>query len=982
MLLLASPLQKKIILLVLISIAATLAVSAMVVLNSPGESQSTEPVPVSSFSSVEQQPLPEYPTLKATSQVNIDTLMANLSPRQKIAQLMIVWAHGQYQSADSERFEYLERLVTEEQIGGLMFSRGNIYDQAVLTNRLQSLARVPLWITQDMEFGAAMRIQGTTRITPAMGITASGMELNAWHKGRITALEAKAVGVHQIFAPVVDINNNAANPVINIRSFSEDPVVVARYADAFIHGVQSTGLMATAKHFPGHGDTNVDSHHALPVIRHGWQRLLEVELLPFRSAIHAGVGSVMSAHIAFPELAEEPSRPGTLSAAMLNGVLRDSLGFTGMIITDALEMRGISAHYSPGEAVVMALNAGADVLLAPRDALQALDEAEQAIQEGRLDIGVVDKALLRFLSIKRNHGLFEAEAIDVESIASVINNREFRATSDKIARQSITLLKNHRNILPLPTNRQRIHVIAVSNTRDDQAAATITRFVRQYNTNTTSDGIDTRSTREDVIRAVRNARAADVVILALPTGVGARYANSHPAMQHGLLRQLSQAATPVIAGVFGNPYVLPIADFADVKIMGWAATDTQYEAFTHSIFGASAISGRLPVTINDRYKNGHGYYLPQTILRSDLPEAAGMSSDRLRSIETIINNAIADSVFPGAAVAVVRDGVLVYQGSFGFHTYERRTRVQQDDIFDLASVSKVMGTTLATMRMIDENRLQLDTRIAAYFPSFTYGGKEEITVRHLLEHTSGLPAFRVYVDSIRTRDALVEAILNEPLINPPGQVYVYSDLGMITLALLIEHITGTDLDSFLQETFYRPLGLEHTMYNPHRKGAAFISRILPTEKDTVFRNAEIRGFVHDERAYYLNGIAGHAGLFSSAPDLAVLVQMLLNNGAYGGMSFLTGETIAMFTSRQPPLNRRGLGFDLRSLEGFTSAGSYSSSETFGHLGFTGTSFWIDPETKTGVILLTNRTYPYRGQTGGIARIRAAVSDAVFSSYMN
>ena len=975
-----SPHRRRALILVLFVAAATLAVRAMVVWYEP------EPpfvaYPVEHIIPDEDRPeFPAYLPRTHASSTDIDSIIAGLSPREKIAQLMVIWAHGQFQSTDSERFEELQRMVTQERIGGLMFSRGNIYDQAILTNRLQQLATIPLWITQDMEFGAAMRIQGTTRITPAMGVSATGSEMNAWHKGRITALEAKSVGVHQVFAPVVDVNNNPDNPVINTRSFSEDPAVVARFADAFILGVQSTGLMATAKHFPGHGDTNIDSHHALPVIRHGWDRLYEVELLPFRSAIRAGVGSIMSAHIAFPELTEERGRPGTLSPAMLNGVLRDSLGFQGMIITDALEMRGISAHYSPGQAVVMALQAGADVVLAPRNPVQALDEAETALLNGELDMEIVDQALRRFLSIKRNHGLFESRSVNIEAISDVINNREFRAISDQIARQSLTLLKNNRGLLPLQPGSQRIHIISISNARDDQAASALSRLIRTYNSRTTSDGIDSRSTREDVITAVRNARNADVVILALPTGVGSRYPNSHPAMQHGLLRQLSQSGKPVIAALFGNPYLLPQVDFAAAHVLAWAATDTQYEAFSHALFGASALSGRLPVTLDSRYRAGQGYYLPQTILRTDLPEAAGLSSQKLRTIDAVINEAIDAKVFPGAAVAVVRDGVLAYHQSYGFHTYDRTTPVRPDDVFDLASISKVMGTTLATMKLIDEGRLRLDTRIADYFPSFREDGKDVVTVHHLLEHTSGLPAFRVYVDQLRERSALVEAILNEPLINTPGEVYVYSDLGMITLALLIEQITGQDLDTYLQEQFYRPMGLTRTLYSPHRRGNDFVQRILPTEIDTIFRNREIRGWVHDERAYYLNGIAGHAGLFSSAPDLAVLVQMLINGGSYGGRTYLRPETVALFTSRQAPLNRRGLGFDLRSLEGFTSAGSYSSAHTFGHLGFTGTSFWIDPETKTGVILLTNRTYPHRGQTTGIARVRAAVSDIVFSSYI-
>jgi beta-N-acetylhexosaminidase len=906
-----------------------------------------------------------------------------LTTRQKIAQLMVVWAHGQYQSIDSERFETLRDLVLDEKIGGLMFSRGNIYDQAVLTNRLQQLTEIPLWITQDMEFGAAMRLEGTTRIVPAMGVAATGNVVNAWHKGKITALEAKAVGVHQIFAPVADINNNPENPVINTRSFSEDPAIVARYVDAFVRGAQSVGVMATAKHFPGHGDTSIDSHYALPVISVDWARLNEVELEPFRAAIDAGVGSIMTAHIAFPALATTARTPATLDPAIINGILRDSLGFEGLIVTDALEMRGITLQYSPGEAVVMALNAGADILLAPRDIRKALDEAEIAVAEGKLSEATIDRALKRFLAVKASFGLFDSNGtVDIDQISLAVNNRYNRSYAGRIARESVTLLRNRNQILPInPETDQRIHIISISNTRDDQSATALRNSMRRYNPNVTADGIDLRSSREEINAALRTASRADLIVLALPTAVGGGYRNDHPAIRQNIFTQIRNLRKPVIAAAFGNPLIIESAGFADVHVLAWAATAEQYEAFTDASFGASAVNGRLNMRIGRLYEANAGYYIPQQRLRRDHPESVGLSSEHLQKIDSILVKAISDRIFPGAAVAVVRDGVLVKLNSFGYHDYDQTRQVQVDDVFDLASITKVMATTLSAMRLIDQDKLSLDTPVSEFFPSFQTEEKSAIRVRHLLEHTSGLPAFRVYVDVLKSRVEIVEAILNEPLINNPGEVYVYSDLGLITLGLIVEHISGKDLNQFARDEIYIPLGLLSTTFNPANLGPQFLERVLPTENDTIYRNKRIQGVVHDERAYYLDGIAGHAGLFSTAADLAVLVQMLINEGWYNNIQVLNEETLRTFITRQAPLNRRGLGFDLKTLEGFSSAGQFSGPQTYGHLGFTGTSFWIDPDTKTGVILLTNRTYPFRGQTSGIAGVRAAVSDIVFSSYI-
>jgi CubicO group peptidase (beta-lactamase class C family) len=366
-------------------------------------------------------------------------------------------------------------------------------------------------------------------------------------------------------------------------------------------------------------------------------------------------------------------------------------------------------------------------------------------------------------------------------------------------------------------------------------------------------------------------------------------------------------------------------------------------------------------------------------LRSDVPESAGMSSQELAAIAPLLQEAIDNQIFPGASVAVIRNGIIVYQEAFGFHDYDRSEPVRTSDIFDLASISKVLGTTLGIMKLVDSRTISLDDHVSMYFPEFASSPKDSIQIRHLLTHTSGLPAFRVYVDSLKSRPEIIQAILNEPLINPPGAEYLYSDLGMITAGLIIEKVTGKRQDDWLQETFYGPLAMIHTTYNPAQQGPDILRRIPPAEIDTVYRHQRIQGTVHDERAYYMDGVAGHAGLFSTTADLAIFDQLLLNGGHYAGKTYLSEEVIATFIRRQPPHNRRALGFDMKLLEGFTTAGQLASEATYGHLGFTGTSLWIDPERQVAIILLTNRTWPFRGETSGIARVRATLSDIVLSS---
>lgn len=907
-------------------------------------------------------------------------LLNGMSLREKIAQLVVIRANGNYYAEDADDFLHLSRMVQEHQIGGIIFFRGDIYNQAILHNKLQRRAQIPLWISQDMEFGAAMRISGTTRFTPAMGIAATGNPHNAFEKGRITALEARAIGVHQIYAPVVDVNNNPNNPVINVRSFSEDPETVSMFAESFIKGVQSQGLVATAKHFPGHGDTDVDSHVGLPVVQHTRERLNQLELIPFRRVIDAGVGSVMSAHIAFPNITEASRRPATLQPELMRDILRGELGFDGLIVTDGLEMQGIASQYAPGEAAVLALNAGADVLLLSPDELTAIFQVEEAVKRGEISESRIDESVIRVLSLKIDHGLMRNAEVSIDRIARVVNTRANQLIADQIARESVTVLRNNRNILPITPDRfPKITVIAIAAGRTGNVGAEFRSELSKYHPDISFHLYDERTSDQELNEAIASARQANLIIVGsfLPLTTGRPITFSR--QQQQFVRRIEQLGKPKVLISFSSPYVVSEVPGADVHMLAWTSLGSHPAATAAALFGAGEISGRIPITVPGLYRRGEGISIPKTILRQDRPETAGLSTERLIEVSRIMNQAVQDSVFPGGTVAVVRNGILAWNEGYGYHDYTKRRPVRNTDIYDLASLTKPVATTTAAMMLISQGRLSPDQKVQSFFPGFNSGLKGEITIEHLLNHTSGLPAYRLYVDQHRTREAILQAIINEPLLQPPGEGVIYSDLGFILLGEIIEKAAGMPLDRFLNTQFFYPMGMTDTLFNPARRGRWTLNRIPPTEIDRQWRNSVVRGEVHDERAFYMGGIAGHAGLFSTSGNLAHYAQFLINRGHYGGREYVSDAIMRTFTAREPARMGRALGFDLKSLSGFTTAGQLSSDQTFGHLGFTGTSIWIDPERELAVIILTNRTYPERGTSAGINQVRARVMDAVIEA---
>lgn len=911
----------------------------------------------------------------------IDSLVAHTPLREKIGQLFIVPASGRFINKDDRHFKELKDLVTKYHIGGIIFMRGDIYGQAMLTNKLQKMSKIPLWITQDMEFGAAMRVSGTTRFTPAMGVGSTGNPENAYLIGKYTAREAKALGVHQIFAPVLDVNNNPDNPVINIRSFGEDPELVAAFGKAYIEGVHSEGLVATAKHFPGHGDTDSDSHIDLPIVNHDYSRLDSVELIPFRSAIEAGITSVMTAHIAFPKISKEPGIPGTLDRTILSEILTDSLSFDGLVVTDGLEMSGISSKYSAGQAVVKALHAGADIMLISPDIFTAINEVIAAVQSGEITEERIDISFRKFLLWKMEYGLFDSEnQVDLDKLDDIIASHENEAVARKVARESITILENKNSIVPIDPNRFRsILVVGVA---DDSEGTTGSNFVgdlRDFHPDVSFYAYDERSSTTDEQLIIQKARDVDLVIVGsfinFKTGSFIHYSKR----QLNFLRKLLRVKKPSVHVAFGNPYVLKELPGMDVHMVGWDNTRNQTAAAAHALFGAHDVTGKLTINIPGYHSIGDGLEFKSSVLGFGDPEDVGLSSTRLYQIEDVLMNAIRDSVFPGAVVGIVKDGKLVYHEAIGYHDYNKIRKTETSDVYDLASVTKVLATTTAVMKLVDEGKLSLADNVWRFIPQFNTDEKRDITIRDLLLHQSGLPPFRVYVDSLKTREEILLAVRNESLTYKPGNEYVYSDLGMILLAEIVEVITKQRIDHYLRQQFYHPMTMNSTYYNPKKLSRWYVGRIPPTEIDTIYGRGLVQAEVHDERAWFMDGVAGHAGLFSTVADIAKYSTMILNEGTYGGKEYLKPETIRMFTSLQSELSGRGYGWDRKSPEGFTSAGQLASNDTFGHTGFTGTSLWIDRKKNMAVILLSNRVHPYRSYGKDISRIRAEIADIAYSS---
>ena len=1044
-------------------------------------------------------PVPPADALDVDARRWVDETLATLTLRQAIAQLVIPWIPGGYASDTDPDFEELAGWV-EEGLGGVSISIGVPDAYVSRLNRLQSRARVPLLVTADFENGGpGMRINhsyalpsllpqgGGTSFPPTMAFGAAGDEELAFEYGRITAREARAVGVHWLFAPVLDVNSNPDNPVINVRSFGEDPDAVARLGAAFIRGARAGGALTTAKHFPGHGDTQTDSHIELPVIAADQDRLDRVELLPFRMAVDAGVDAVMTAHVAVPGVLGD-DRPATLSPHFMTEVLREEMGFGGVLFTDALRMGAITDGYGAGEAAVLALEAGSDVLLAPADIGEAIEAVAAAVESGRVTRERIDLSVRRLLEAKARLGLHREVIVDPRAVGSRVGTAEHRAVADRAAAASLTLVRDANKVLPLARGSR---VLSVTYARPDDllAGRTFNATLRGLKTGALYPlrvGPGTPWAVYDSL--LHTARAADAVVVGayVPPRSGAGSVGV-PATFRTFVESLSRiegTGTAVIS--FGNPYLLSAFPGATTYLAAWGGWEVSQTAAARAIAGAAPVSGRLPVSIPPLHTVGEGLdrasaplavagpgaaidplqeagFVPDaeafgpvdetnaptggpgrwqaadplpdcgrwtpagalaepgepgaagqpaatnqpptpdlastfcragpTIVspREVDPARVGLSADSLTALDDFILAALADSAASGAALAVVRRGQIVRLRGYGRLDWDPAAPpVTPASIFDMASLTKVVATTSAAVILAQRGAISLDDRVVDHLPWWGEGdpAKSRVTIRQLLVHRAGLPPFRRFFLEMEGREAYEDAIGALPLDQPPDESTVYSDIGLMTVAFIVEEVTGQPLDAFLQDELWRPLGMADTGFTPD---PSLWHRVATTELDENYRGFHVHGVVHDENAHAIGGVAGHAGLFSSARDLAVFVQMMLDRGVagpcqadrtsglpchrprFGPVAIFSQGWVDRITRRQAPESSRGLGWDTPSER--SSAGDYFSARSFGHTGYTGTSIWVDPTQELAVILLTNRVNPTR-ENGRHIPLRRGVHDRV------
>ncbi len=908
-----------------------------------------------------------------------DATLKRLTLEEKVAQMVFVWTEGSYMPKESPAWKELERLTVHRKLGGFIFSIGDVYEYAVQINRLQSMSDVPLLIAADFEFGAAMRVRRATLFPRAMAVGATRNVDFAYRMGKAIAREARALGVHQNYAPVADVNNNPKNPVINTRAFGDDRKLVTDMAVAFIRGSQEEGEIATVKHFPGHGDTDIDTHLDMPILSLPRARFDELELPPFKETFEAGVLSVMVGHISATAFDSVPGIPATVSPAISSELLKNEMGFKGLIVTDAMVMKGVSNKYQTGEAAVLAVKAGTDLVLMPPDVDIAIEAIVAAVKRGEISGGRIDESVRKILKAKQWVGLDEQRIVDVERVFEIVGSPEHRMLARDIARQSITVLGNKKGLLPLGAVRGKKILDLVA--ADEEDPLNGRQFHGELQRRAGPVGfalLDPRSDSLDYAASLRQALESDLVIAQLHfyTRSG-QLTGFIPKQVSDLLNTIIARGIPVIGISFGNPYI--VADFPsiDTYVCAYSGSPVVLDAAAEVLFAEQPASGRLPMTIPGIYQFGDGVQYPKSALSTGEPQEASFDAREFAKVDDVINRAIRDSAFPGAQVLVARNGIIVHNKSYGFYDYDRYAKpVDNGTLYDLASLTKVVATTSAVMKLVDEKRISLDDVVVKYIPEFGKNGKEKITLLNLMVHNSGLPAWRRFYEFCSTPSCVLDSVYATGLVYPTGDSTLYSDLGLITMGKVIERVSGVSLDRYVDSVFFQPLGMMNTMFNPP---SSLVARIAPTEIDSFWQktNLPVRGRVHDENAATLGGVSGHAGLFSTSSDLAVMMQMLLNGGVYGGKRYISEETVRTFTARRPGGSSRAIGWDMKS-SGKSFSGSFTSQRTFLHTGFTGTSVVCDPESNVIVLLLTNRVYPSR-TSSRIFQVRPQVHDAVFGA---
>ena len=934
----------------------------------------------------------------------VDSIMNTMSIDEKIGQLYMVQA---YSNLDQKHEDFITEMISKYHVGNLVFMQGTPKKQAELTNRYQDTAKVPLLIGFDGEWGLDMRLKNTYRFPWNMTLGAIKNDALIKQFGKHLGQHAKRIGIHINFAPVIDINTNPANPIIGNRSFGESKENVTQKAIAFIKGMQGEGVLANGKHFPGHGDTATDSHHTLPLLNFDEARLDSIELYPYKKTFDVGLASVMTAHLNIPSLEANINVPTSLSKNVVTHLLQEKLGFQGLIITDGLNMKGAANYATPAQVDLAALQAGNDLLLIPQDVPASIAIIKKALETRTLTKERLDFSVRKILKAKYWAGLQNYKPIELENIVEDLNRIEDELLHRELVKNSLTLLKNENNNVPIRNlEKQKIAYVKLGAAENNSFVDMLKKYAKvTVVSDTNLDGL------------IKKLKPYNYVI------IGFHKSNLHPWKSYKIsnkelvwLQEIAKEKT-VVLDVFTSPYsLLKIKSFTNIEsvIVSYQNSKLSQEISAQLLFGAIAAKGKLPVSIGTEFKEGSG--ITSTNLsrfQYTLPEAAGLSSTKLALIDKIADTIIQEIMAPGFQVFVARNGKVVFEKSYGYHTYDKKIKVKNSDIYDLASLTKILASLPLIMKAEEEDKIRLTATLRDVLPSFSNSNKDTVTVKEILSHfgrlKSWIPFYKDTQDSITGKnlgqfyskqesndfktkvaenlfinesykDSILKYIKDADQNETSG--YGYSDLGYYIFKEVLEKKYNKPLDKLVDDTFYKSLGANRTSYLPLHKFNK--SEIVPTEKDDYFRDQLLHGNVHDMGAAMLGGIGGHAGLFANANDVGKIMQMYLQKGFYGGKRYLKSETIGKFNQRyfSDEKVRRGLGFDKPQLDPEVKATcGCVSDESFGHSGFTGTYTWADPKSGLVYVFLSNRVYPKMDNRGLIdtnmrTRIQQIIQDAI------
>lgn len=931
---------------------------------------------------MDQNPYPIFSWSSPWVQAHLDSMSLD----QMIGQLFMV---GVYSEQGAGHAAYIERLVRDYHIGGLIFMKGKAKEQLRLTRRFQQTAALPLLIAMDAEWGPAMRLAEVPSWPRQMTLGAQPHTHLSRRMGRAMARQLKALGVHVNFAPVVDINSNPRNPVIHTRSFGGDPVLVSMHGRALMQGLQSEHVLAVAKHFPGHGDTQVDSHKDLPVIDKSYNQLLENELYPFNQLFRAGVGGVMTAHLHLPQLDDRPQRAGSLSERVVSGMLRDSMGYNGLVFSDALNMKGVSKYFEPGEVELEALLAGNDVLLYPEDVPKAVQMIEEAVQNGRISRARLRASVRRILQVKAWCGLDTLQPGKIrytDRTDSLLWNSSYQGLKRNIIRKAISVPLDTGGLLPIPSGYPgQVLSLAI----DAEAENMFQKRLHSYMPVETAQ-LSSRASASALNAMREQVHQADLIIISLHHL--SRYDVDDFGLSWSIRRFINslERKEHIVLVAFGSPYVLRLFPEYTSIMLGYEPGADYEDLAAQALVGAQPLEGKIPVTVNDRLQLLQGALFSRSWrLQFGLPEELGLSASDLKGIDTIAEEALKMEAAPGFQVVVAKDNMIIYQKNFGHHTYEEHVAVRDTSIYDLASITKVAATMLPVMRFYELGLFQPEQKLGQSLPRLQGSNKAGLKWREVLTHQSGLQAWIPFYRYTLNEEGLADSnycyapnsffqvevadglyahpglhdtifeIIDSSDLRQRGE-YLYSDLGFLYLKEWVEQYLRVPFEDYLKREFYRKMDLQHTLFRPLE--AYPRSAIVPTEYDDYFRQQLVHGHVHDPAAAMLGGVAGHAGLFSTATEMTALMQMLLNGGHYGGHRFFMPSTISTFTSQQFTGNRKGMGFDKPEMDPnkVSPAAPSASGEAFGHTGFTGTCAWADPHDNMVFIFLSNRVHPDAG----------------------